>query len=75
MMLGSTMKHFELRFLDRLEVPVLVRAYTAYDDLAALAEAERLSVTHTIEVWEGIRKIARIKKGNAALTYIDRLCG
>ena len=69
------MKHFELRFLDKLDVIVLMRAYMGADDLAALAEAERLSATHTIEVWDGIRKVARVKKGNVPLTFTDRLAG
>lgn len=69
------MKNFELRFLDRLDVVILMRPYMGADDLAALAEAERLSLTHTIEVWDGIRKVARVKKGNAALGIRDRVGG
>jgi len=69
------MKHFELHFLDRLNVVILIRTYRGRDDLAALAEAQRVSATHTIEVWEGLRKVARVKKGNAALAWMDRLCG
>lgn len=66
------MKQFEIRFLDRLEVPVIIRAYIAQDDLSALKEAERLCKTHTIEVWDGSRRVARVKKGNAALISEDR---
>ena len=66
------MKQFELRFLDKLDVPVIVRAYTAQDDLAALDEAERLCKTHTIEVWQGARRVARVKKNNAPLRNEDR---
>jgi hypothetical protein len=69
------MKHFELRFLDRLDVVVLMRAFIGSDDLAALSEAESLSATHTIEVWDGTRKVARVKKGNLALACTDRLAG
>jgi hypothetical protein len=66
------MKQFEIRFLDKLDVLVIVRAYLAQDDLAALKEAERLCKTHTIEVWHGDRRVARVKKGNAALVPEDR---
>jgi hypothetical protein len=51
----------------------LTRAYIGADDLTALAEAQRLSASHTIEVWDGIRKVARVKKGNQALVNINRL--
>ena len=66
------MKQFELRFLDKLEVPIIICAFSAHDDLTALREAERLSKTHTIEVWDGSRRVARVKKGNAALVPEDR---
>jgi hypothetical protein len=66
------MRQFELRFLDRLEVPVVVRAYAAQDDLDALKEAERLCETHTIEVWQGDRRVARVNKHNVALATEDR---
>ncbi|HXS05541.1 MAG TPA: hypothetical protein VN723_02030 [Rhizomicrobium sp.] len=69
------MKMFQLRFLDRLDFVILTRAQAAMDDLDALAEAERLSVTHTIEVWDGDRRVARVKKGNVPLSVNDRLGG
>ena len=66
------MKQFELRFLDKLEVPIVIRAFSANDDLTALKEAERFCKTHSIEVWDGSRRVARVKKGNAALVTEDR---
>lgn len=69
------MKLFELRLLDKLDVVIVKRAYSGPDDLAALEEAQRQSANHAIEVWEGLRKVARVKKGNAALSWTDRLCG
>lgn len=66
------MKQFEIRFLDRLEVPVIIRAFSAHDDLTALREAQRLCKTHTIEVWDGSRRVARVKKGSAARVTEDR---
>ena len=69
------MKQFELRFLDISEAVVRMRAYAGDDDLAALQEAEKLSGRNVIEVWEGNRKVARVKKGNAALTAMDRFGG
>jgi len=69
------MRQFQLRFLDRFDFVVLTRAVSAPDDLDALTEAEKLSVTHTIEVWDGMRKVARVKKGNAPVAASDRLGG
>ncbi len=66
------MKQYEIHLLDRLQVPVIVRAYVAQDDLAALDEAERLYKNHDIEVWHGDRRVARVEKGNAALLPQDR---
>ena len=63
---------FELRFLDKLEVPIVIRVFSAHDDLTALKEAERLSTTHTIEIWDASRRVARVKKGNVALVTQDR---
>jgi hypothetical protein len=74
-MKGADMKQFELRFLNPLNECVSMRVFSAGDDLNALAEAERLSETHIVEVWEGSRKVARVKKGNAALTPEDGQCG
>ena len=69
------MKRSELRFLDRLDVVILMRAYCCADDLAALKEAEKQSITHTVEIWDGSRKVARVKKGNITLAPDDRLGG
>jgi hypothetical protein len=69
------MKQYQLRFLDRLNVAVLTRVYAGPDDLGALAEAERLSSTHTIEVWDGPRRVVRVKKRKLAATPTDRIAG
>ena len=74
-MLEAPVMHFEFRFHDKLDIVILTRSYIGADDLAALAEAQRLSATHTIEVWDGIRKVARVKKGNLPLSWSDRLAG
>ena len=73
--LGVDMRRYELRFLDKLDAVVWTRYYTGGDELDALAEAERQAVTHTVEVWEGARKVARVKRGNVPLASTDRLCG
>jgi hypothetical protein len=43
----------------------------AQDDLDALKEAEKLCETYAVEIWQGARCVARIKKGNAALNASD----
>jgi len=67
------MKLYNLHFLDRLDFVILSRTVVSADDLGALAEAERWCGTHVIEVWEGERRVARIKKGNAPITAEDRI--
>ena len=44
------------------------------DDLDALDEATKLVAKSDVQIWQGGVKIARIKKGNAALSVRD-LCG
>jgi hypothetical protein len=58
------MQEYKLYFLDRKNVVILAQDFVGRDDLDALDEAERLSKTHTIEVWSGSRKVALVKKGN-----------
>lgn len=57
------MKLFHLRYLNRSDAVVLSRTHAARGDLDALIEAERGSITHTVEVWDGDRRVARVKKG------------
>lgn len=51
---------------------VSIRGVVARDDLDALAEAEKLCDASAIEVWQGTRCVARVKKDNAALDASDR---
>ena len=69
------MKQFELRFLDGLDRVVLMRAYTGFDDRAALNEAQRLSKTHTIEVWQGRRRVTRLERENVSVFSNDQAAG
>ena len=60
--------------LDVLEHIVSSRDVAAPDDLAALQEAERDCVEYAVEVWQGARRVARVKLGNAPLDSSDRMC-
>lgn len=66
------MKLFQLHYLDGSDVMVLKRAHAARNDLDALAEAERQSLNHTIEVWDGERKVARVKRSRLPLLASGR---
>jgi hypothetical protein len=66
---------FELRFHDKLNVAILKRTYIGPDDFAALNEAKKLSATHAIEVWDGHRRVARVKKGSLSTAPMDLLVG
>ena len=41
------------------------------DDLAALAEGEKSCTENDVEVWEGTRLVARVKKGGTPLSAED----
>jgi hypothetical protein len=69
------MKQFELRFLDRADSVVRTQVVVLQDDLDALSEAERRAGSYTVEIFDGVRKVARVKKGNASLNSRDRLGG
>jgi len=60
------MKLFQLHYLNSSDAVVLNRALAAPHDLDAISEAERRSFTHTIEVWDGDRKVARVKKSRVS---------
>jgi hypothetical protein len=66
------MQLYHIHFFDRRNVRFLVRDWSGADDLAALAEAQSLSATHTIEVWQGERRVAHVKRGNKGLRATDR---
>ena len=56
------MEQFELRFLDRTNVVVLVRRIFARNDTAAMMEANMGSLTHTLEVWQESRLVGRLTR-------------
>lgn len=65
------MQKYRLKFLDPLNAAVMARDFQGSDDLAALAAAEHACHTHDVEVWQGARRVARVKKGNAPLNEAD----
>jgi hypothetical protein len=58
--------------LDRDDHFISARNFSAKDDLAALDEAEKLCQSNAIEIWSGVRKVARVNKQNAPLRTEDR---
>jgi hypothetical protein len=65
------MAYYRFRFLEDGK-PVSQVDHDHADDLDALAKAEILSVDSEVEVWDGDRFVARVKKGNPALNEEDR---
>ncbi len=47
---------------------------SAQDDLDALDRIETVSNDHDVELWEGLRKVARVKPHHAPLDAHDRFC-
>ena len=65
---------YKLYCLDAWEHIVSTREVAAPDDLAALQEAEKDCAEYAVEVWQGARRVARVKPGNAPLDARDRMC-
>jgi hypothetical protein len=51
---------------------VSIKDVVARDDLDALQEAEKLCEAGAVEIWQGARCVARVKKDNVALDALDR---
>jgi hypothetical protein len=71
---GDSMRDFELHFIDVDGATVRACNIAARDDLQALEEAERESSLNSVEVWQGSRRVARVKRGNTPLLVTDRTC-
>ena len=61
------MQHYQFHFFDRLNVRFLVRTWSGTDDIDALDKAQELSATHTIEVWQGGRRVACVNRADSPL--------
>jgi hypothetical protein len=56
------MQHYKFYFLNPNNVISTAQDFTWPDDMAALAEADRLSRPHGIEVWAGSRKVGFVER-------------
>jgi len=65
------MPNYRLNYVnsDNYIVSHIEHAYT--DDLSALEKAWTICKDYTIEIWQDKRRVARVKKGNAALDVSD----
>ena len=64
---------YRLYCLDEKDHIVSARNFLALDDLTALAEAEGACAKNAVELWQGARRVARVKLGNAPLASSDRI--
>lgn len=71
-MMESAMRKYRLNALDVVGRVLFVRDFPCRDDLEALEEGERTCRLHPVEIWDGARLVARLKKGNAPLATNDR---
>jgi hypothetical protein len=67
------MRGYRIFLLDSQGHIYLSHEVECRDDLAALAEGEKLSSKSAVEVWEDGRLVARVKAQNMALNAEDRL--
>ena len=63
---------YRFAFLDSAGAAVLNEAYSFADDVSALESAIDRSASHAIEIWDGGRRVAAVKKGHAPLNEFDR---
>jgi hypothetical protein len=68
------MSFYSFRSFDPRGVVALSQNLTCRDDLDALAEGVRRSGKGAIEIWHGVRLVARVKLGNAPLDAGDARC-
>lgn len=66
------MQHYRLYSLDRQGRIASAHDLNCRDDLAALAEGEKECVSHSVEIWQGSRLVARVKQGNEPLNAQDK---
>lgn len=75
------LQQYKITFLDRLNVGITVRDFDGPDDTAALAHAESLYATHTIEVTQAERVLAKSREHGGMILLSERslvqsrLCG
>ena len=69
-MKGTTTYRFA--FLDGDGGVLLFEDHRFVDDVTALECAVVLSSDHAIEVWDGKRRVAMVKKGHAPLNEFDK---
>ena len=66
------MSSYSFRSLDPHGAIALSHNVSCKDDLDALAEGVRRSKNWSVEIWHGIRLVARVKLGNIALNAADQ---
>jgi hypothetical protein len=65
------MGFYSFRSFDLRGAAALSQNLACRDDLDALDEGVRRSANWSIEVWDGVRLVARVKLGNAPLDATD----
>lgn len=65
------MRTYRIHSLDIAGRITFARDIACRDDLDALAEGERYCADNALEIWDGARLVARVKRGNAPLDTQD----
>lgn len=66
------MKHYRIYSLNHRGGISLAHDLHCADDLDALRQGEKLSAENPVEIWQGSRRVARVKAGNAPLDERDQ---
>ena len=66
------MKQYKFYFLDDRGHVWRAQDHLLRDDLDALALAKNICTDHGVEIWEGTREVARVKRNDEPLGSSDR---
>lgn len=69
------MGHYRFDLIDIAGGIAQSRFYDCADDLDALDKAERLCAGNAVDVWDGMRRVLHVKRGNQMATPSDGLPG
>ena len=69
------MRHYKFYFLDDSGHMLRAEDHMYRDDLAALEAAKKLHASEAIDIWDQVRRVARVKPGDRPASPSDPISG